>query len=270
MDSLFSLILVAIVSLRETSEGCSTNRTTDENDRIEISEQKGELSSPGYPDFFKDDIQCTWYIYVKRRHSINLEFEFFDFGDSPSCSDNQEVAHVEVRDGVHLDGKRLGLFCGHATPEKISTTGNEMWVRFKANKYRSVKFKAKYRAIKDSPPLILVITGVSTMVGLMMILLLLTLYLKRKHRNSDEENSLTPDPENQESEQNYKVGAATTSGEHIDLQFSSVMEKTDMRKESLSEQELLTLQCTSCNGNERKQSQSHGTFSRENLTPIAE
>lgn len=262
--------MALLFAVRETSEGCSTNRTTDENDRIEIREQKGELSSPGYPDFFKDDIQCTWYIYVKRRHSINLEFEFFDFGDSPSCSDNQEVAHVEVRDGVHLDGKRLGLFCGHATPEKISTTGNEMWVRFKANKYRSVKFKAKYRAVKDSPPLILVITGVSTMVGLMMILLLLTLYLKRKHRNSDEENSLTPDPENQESEQNYKVGAATTSGEHIDLQFSSVMEKTDMRKESLSEQELLTLQCTSCNGNERKQSQSHGTFSRENLTPIAE
>lgn len=139
--------------MKKSTEGCSPNRTTDENDRIEISEQRGELSSPGYPDSFMDDIQCTWYISVKKRHSINLEFEFFDLGDSPPCLANQEVPYLEVRDGVHRDSKRLGLFCGHATPEKISTTSNEMWVRFKANPYRSVKFKAKYIAVKGKSSL---------------------------------------------------------------------------------------------------------------------
>lgn len=108
------------------------------------------------------------------------------------------------------------------------------------------------------------------MLGLMMILLILTLYLKRKQRNSDEENTLTPGCENQENEQNCTGGTAFSSGEHIDLQFSPVMENSDTRKESLSEQELLTSQWTSCDRNERKQSQSHGTFSRENLTPVAE
>ena len=104
----------------------------------------------------------------------------------------------------------------------------------------------------------------------MMILLLLTLYLKRKRRNSDEENNSLAECQDQENEQNRTSGVAATSGEHIDLQFSPVMDKTDMRKQSLSEQELVTSQFTSSNGNERKQSQPHGTFARENLTPVVE
>lgn len=108
----------------------------------------GELASPGYPDSFTDDIQCTWYIYVARRHSIELEFEFFDFGDSQPCSTREDASYVEVRDGAHRDSQQLGLFCGHARPDKISTTGSQMWVRFKANGYRSVKFKAKYKAVR--------------------------------------------------------------------------------------------------------------------------
>ena len=104
----------------------------------------------------------------------------------------------------------------------------------------------------------------STIVGLMMMLLLLTLYLKRKRRNSDEENITLAECQLQENEQNRPGGTPATSGDHKDLQFSPVAERTDMRKQSLSEQELRT-SCT-----ERKQSQSHGAFAQENLTPVAE
>ena len=72
--------------------------------------------------------------------------------------------------------------------------------------------------------------------------------------------------QNQESEQNRPSGASASQEEHIDLQFSPAVERTDTRKQSLSEQEL----GISCNKNERKQSQSHGTFARENLAPVAE
>ena len=99
-----------------------------------------------------------------------------------------------------------------------------------------------------------------------MILLLLTLYLKRKRRNCDEENTTLAESQNQESEQNRPNGASASQEEHIDLQFSPAVERTDMRKQSFSEQEL----GISCNKNERKQSQSHGTFARENLAPVAE
>lgn len=110
--------------------------------------QKGELASPGYPEFFTDDIQCTWYIYVVRKYSIELEFIFFDFGNSQPCSTTEDESYLEVRDGVHRDSQQLGLFCGHARPEKISTIGSQMRVSFKASRYRSVKFKATYRAVR--------------------------------------------------------------------------------------------------------------------------
>ena len=106
----------------------------------------------------------------------------------------------------------------------------------------------------------------STIVGLMMILLLLTLYLKRKRRNCNEENTTLAECHNQGNEQNRPRGASATQEELIDLQFSSVVERRDMRKQSFSEQEL----GTSCNKNKRKQLQSHGTFARENLAPVAE
>ena len=134
--------------VRRTIANCSKNNVTDQNEQIEINAQTGELTSPGYPDFFTDDIQCTWYIYVARRHSIELEFEFFDFGDSQPCSTSDGASYVEVRDGTRRDSEQLGLFCGHARPEKISSTGSQMWVKFKANGYRSVKFKAMYTAVR--------------------------------------------------------------------------------------------------------------------------
>ena len=110
--------------------------------------QKGELASPGYPEFSTGDIQCTWYIYVERKYSIELEFIFFDFGNSQPCSTTEDASYLEVRDGVHRDSQQLGLFCGHGIPEKISTIGSQMRVSFKASGYRSVKFKATYRAVR--------------------------------------------------------------------------------------------------------------------------
>lgn len=262
MDAHFLLILAVISLMKGTSANCSKNNTDGENSQIEINTQKGELESPGYPEFFTGDIKCTWYIYVARTYFIELEFIFFDFGNSQPCS----RSYLEVRDGVHRDSPQLGLSCGHARPEKISTIGSKMQVSFKASRYRSVKFKATYRAVRDSPPIVLVIAGVSTIVGLMMILLLLTLYLKRKRRNCNEENTTLAECQNQENEQNRPHGASATQEELIDLQFSSVVEGKDTSKQSFSEQEL----GTSCNKNKRKQSQSHGTFARENLAPVAE
>ena len=112
------------------------------------------------------------------------------------------------------------------------------------------------------------VAGVSTIVGLMVILLLLTLYLKRKRRNSDEENTSFAGSQNQEHQQNCNAcGTTETSEENIDLQFSPVAGDTEVRKQSISEQELVV---TASHVNERKRSQSLGAFARENLAPVAE
>lgn len=110
--------------------------------------------------------------------------------------------------------------------------------------------------------------GVSTIVGLMVILLLLTLYLKRKRRNSDEDNTSFAGSQNQEHQQNCKAcGTTETSEENIDLQFSPVAGDAKARKQSISEQELVE---TASRVNERKRSQSLGAFARENLAPVVE
>ena len=94
---LIGLILVSTV--KKSSADCSKNNTIDENDRIEFKGLAGHLTSPGYPAYFKDTIQCTWHIYVNMRHSIELEFEFFDFGPTEACSSKEtESQFIEVRD----------------------------------------------------------------------------------------------------------------------------------------------------------------------------
>lgn len=133
-------------TVKRSTADCSKNNT--DNDNIKFSAQEGHFSSPGYPGYFTDTIQCTWYIFVANRHSVELELEFFDFGRSPLCSTKQGASFLEVRDGSDSSSAILGFFCGETKPEKISSSGREMLVTFKANGLRSTKFKANFRAIR--------------------------------------------------------------------------------------------------------------------------
>lgn len=93
--------------------------------------------------------------------------------------------------------------------------------------------------ISDSPSALLVVAGVSTIVGLMVILLLLTLYLKRKRRNSDEENTSLAGTQNQDNRPNCASAARATSGkfeQNTELQFSP-----DTRNQSVSREDNNTL-----------------------------
>lgn len=85
------------------------------------------------------------------------------------------------------------------------------------------------------------VAGVSTIVGLMVILLLLTLYLKRKRRYSDEENTSLAGPQNQDNQPNCASAARATSGkpeQNTGLQFYTV---EDTRKQSVRHEDNNTL-----------------------------
>ena len=149
--SIIIVIVAFIPPVKRSAAACSKNNT--DNDNTKFTAREGHLTSPGYPEYFTEHIQCTWYISVARRHSVELEFEFFDFGRSESCSAESEASFLEVRDGSDADSETLGLFCGKTKPGKISSSDREMRVRFKANGYRSTKFKAKYRAVRGKASL---------------------------------------------------------------------------------------------------------------------
>lgn len=237
MECNILLTLTVLGLLKKATADCAKNNTY--NDDIKLDAQEGQLSNPGYPEYFTDHIQCTWLIRVARRHSIELEFEFFDVRPQVSCSERPQTSYIEIHDGLDLDSRSLGVFCGRKKPEKTASSDNEMLVRFKTSGYKSTKFKANYRAIKDSPSALLVVAGVSTIVGLMVILLLLTLYLKRKRRNSDEENTSLAGTQNQDNRPNCANAARATSGkfeQNTELQFSP-----DTRNQSVRHQDNNTL-----------------------------
>lgn len=133
-------------TVKKATADCAKNNTY--NDDIKLNAQEGQLSNPGYPEYFTDNIQCTWLIRVARRHSIELEFEFFDVRPQLSCSERPQTSYIEIHDGIDRDSRSLGVFCGRKKPKKTASSDNEMSVRFKTNGYRSTKFKANYRAIK--------------------------------------------------------------------------------------------------------------------------
>lgn len=239
MECNILLTLTVLGLLKKATADCAKNNTY--NDDIKLNAQEGQLSNPGYPEYFTDNIQCTWLIRVARRHSIELEFEFFDVRPQLSCSERPQTSYIEIHDGIDRDSRSLGVFCGRKKPEKTASSDNEMSVRFKTNGYRSTKFKANYRAIKDSPSALLVVAGVSTIVGLMVILLLLTLYLKRKRRYSDEENTSLAGPQNQDNQPNCASAARAASGkpeQNTGLQFYTV---EDTRKQSVRHEDNNTL-----------------------------
>ena len=107
----------------------------------------GEICSPGYPEYFSGSVQCTWKITALKRHIIHLEFEFFDVGHAKSCSSEVDQSFVQVRDGG-VDGPSVGIYCGPSKPPRLSSFGQQLWVRFKANKYRSTKFRATFTTEK--------------------------------------------------------------------------------------------------------------------------
>ena len=58
-------------------------------------------------------------------HVVLLEFQFFDVGSEASCYSGLDRSSVQVRDG-EMSGSRLGIFCGQAKPDSISSSGEKL------------------------------------------------------------------------------------------------------------------------------------------------
>ena len=54
---------------------------------------KGNITSPGYPSGYDDKSYCVWEIEVSEGRSISLSFPYIDIGDFGNCSSG----YVEVR-----------------------------------------------------------------------------------------------------------------------------------------------------------------------------
>ena len=58
----------------------------------------GILTSPRYPNFYPDNVDCTWTLAAEDGYRVRLDFEYFDFEDGgiPCLYDGLEVCKCDL------------------------------------------------------------------------------------------------------------------------------------------------------------------------------
>ena len=93
--------------------------------------KSGMIQSPNYPNNYDPHDDCGWLLMVDDQHTVNLTFTDFDVEPHANCS----YDHVALYDGNSTDAPLIFLACGTNMPEprSILSTGNQMFVRLKAD-----------------------------------------------------------------------------------------------------------------------------------------
>uniref|UniRef100_A0A671Q9A1 Procollagen C-endopeptidase enhancer 2a n=1 Tax=Sinocyclocheilus anshuiensis TaxID=1608454 RepID=A0A671Q9A1_9TELE len=84
----------------------------------------GLIGSQGYPGVYPPNNKCVWRITVPQGRVVSLLFRALDLESDSLC----RYDFVDVYDDGHINGQRLGRFCGTAKPGALVTNGNKMQV----------------------------------------------------------------------------------------------------------------------------------------------
>ena len=111
-----------------------------------LTDTRGDLLSPSYPESFPADIQCVWQIRVPLDYVIELRFSDFNMDGMYPCS----VDYVKLTDGFNTTATELGHFCATRPPKEtvFRSTGNKMSLEYRSYKEsNSAGFKAHYARV---------------------------------------------------------------------------------------------------------------------------
>ncbi|KAF4087771.1 hypothetical protein AMELA_G00074460 [Ameiurus melas] len=89
-----------------------------------ITGDSGVIGSQGYPGVYPPNTKCVWRITVPQGKVVVLNFRFLDLESDNLC----RYDHVDVYSG-HVNGQRLGRFCGTFRPGALVSTGNKMLIQ---------------------------------------------------------------------------------------------------------------------------------------------
>ncbi|XP_049633697.1 cubilin [Suncus etruscus] len=89
----------------------------------------GQLQSPGWPESYNNDLDCTVVLSAPQNHTISLFFHMFVLEDSSECRQD----FLEVRNGRDSSAPLLGTFCGTLLPNPIFSQTHELYLRFKSD-----------------------------------------------------------------------------------------------------------------------------------------
>uniref|UniRef100_A0A6A7FUH2 Cubilin n=1 Tax=Hirondellea gigas TaxID=1518452 RepID=A0A6A7FUH2_9CRUS len=93
-------------------------------------ENSGVITSPGYPEAYEANINCTWTLVAPIGHYISFHFlNMAIHSTSRNCSADRGVLIIRE---LNSTGEILGRACGSNLPEAIDTASNTALVSFKA------------------------------------------------------------------------------------------------------------------------------------------
>uniref|UniRef100_A0A8C5NH10 CUB domain containing protein 2 n=1 Tax=Gouania willdenowi TaxID=441366 RepID=A0A8C5NH10_GOUWI len=89
----------------------------------------GVIASPGYPEDYSNNADCSWSIHVSNVSVVTLVFWDFQLENNEGCN----FDFVAVFDGPTVSHRHLGKYCGVDKPPNIVTTSNQLLVVFKSD-----------------------------------------------------------------------------------------------------------------------------------------
>ncbi|XP_040912176.1 CUB domain-containing protein 2 [Toxotes jaculatrix] len=89
----------------------------------------GVISSPGYPQEYSNNADCSWAIHVSNTSVVTLVFLDFQLENNEGCN----FDFVALFDGPTVTHRHLGKYCGADKPPNIVTTSNQLLVVFKSD-----------------------------------------------------------------------------------------------------------------------------------------
>lgn len=110
----------------------------------EITSPVGDVTSPGYPDYYPSRKDCVWHFMTTPGHRIKLVFNEFEMEPHQECA----YDHIVLYDGHSTEANTLGRFCGSKVPHPIVASTNEMYMVFKSDASVQRKgFKASHTTV---------------------------------------------------------------------------------------------------------------------------
>ncbi|CAM4588869.1 unnamed protein product [Leuciscus chuanchicus] len=129
--------------IHRTGTECSRNFT----------EPNGVFQTPGFPDNYPNNLECTFIIFAPKMAEIVLDFQRFEMESDPSAPVGAvcRFDYLEIWDGYHTVGPHIGRYCGSRPPSRvISYTGILSLTIHTDNAITKEGFSANY-SIRTSP-----------------------------------------------------------------------------------------------------------------------
>ncbi|XP_071062991.1 LOW QUALITY PROTEIN: cubilin [Pseudochaenichthys georgianus] len=89
----------------------------------------GYLKSPGWPNVYPHNVDCTIILKAPQNSSISFFFNNLDLESHSQC----QFDFLEIRNGSTAESPLIGRFCGNTLPNPVFPKSNELYLRFKSD-----------------------------------------------------------------------------------------------------------------------------------------